>query len=183
MGLAIAKPCKEFYLSTSPKHSVGYEVVASVLPPFDSEAFTAQTLSSPQNLAAILDHTLLRPDSTRSQVLQICHEAAEHGFGSATVNPTWVSLAHSALAGTGVSVGVVVGFPLGSTLSSSKRDETVRVLKHGAEDIDMVLNIGLLKSGQPSDYEAVYNDIPGVVELAPASGPSSKSSSRPACSP
>ncbi len=63
-----------------------------------------------------------------------------------------------------------VGFPLGATLSSSKRDETVRVLKHGAREIDMVLNIGLLKSGQPADYEAVHNDIRGVVELAHQSG-------------
>src|SRR5260370_4970546 len=137
---------------------------------FDAAAFTAHTLSSPQNLAAVLDHTLLKPDATRLQVLQICHEAAEHRFACAMVNPYWVSLAASALNGTGVPVGVVIGFPLGATLSSSKRDATVRVLKHGAHDVDMVLNIGLLKSGQPSDYEAVYNDIHGVVELAHASG-------------
>jgi deoxyribose-phosphate aldolase len=86
------------------------------------------------------------------------------------VNPTWVSLAASALTGTGIPVGVVIGFPLGATLAASKRDETTRVLKHGAHDVDMVLNIGLLKSGQSSDYEAVRQDIRGVVELAHASG-------------
>ncbi len=137
---------------------------------FDPAAFTAHTLSSSQNLAAVLDHTLLKPDATRSQVLQLCHEAAEHRFACAMVNPTWVALAHSALSGTGVPVGVVIGFPLGATLSSSKRDETVRVLKHGAHDVDMVLNIGLLKSGQSADYEAVQQDIRGVVELAHAAG-------------
>ncbi len=86
------------------------------------------------------------------------------------VNPTWVSLAASALQGTGVPVGVFIGFPLGATLSASKRDETIRVLKQGAHDIDMVMNIGLLKSGESSDYEAVRQDIRGVVELAHASG-------------
>jgi deoxyribose-phosphate aldolase len=137
---------------------------------FDAAAFAAHTLSSPQNLAAVLDHTLLKPDATRNQVLQLCHEAAEHRFACAMVNPTWVAVAAAALAGTGIPVGVVIGFPLGATLSSSKRDETTRVIKHGAHDIDMVLNIGLLKSGQPSDYEAVRQDIRGVVDLAHASG-------------
>ncbi len=140
------------------------------LPPYDAAAFTAQALSSPQTFAAILDHTLIKPDATRSQVLQVCHEAAEHRFACAMFNPTWVALAASTLLGTGVPVGVFIGFPLGATLSSSKRDETVRVLKHGARQIDMVLNIGLLKSGQPADYEAVHNDIRGVVELAHNSG-------------
>jgi len=137
---------------------------------FEATAFTAQALSSPGNLAAILDHTLSKPDATRAQVLQHCHEAAEYHFACAMVSPTWVSLAASALQGTGVPVGVFIGFPLGATLSASKRDETIRVLKQGAHDIDMVMNIGLLKSGESSDYEAVRQDIRGVVELAHASG-------------
>jgi deoxyribose-phosphate aldolase len=137
---------------------------------FDAAGFAAQALSSPQNLAAVLDHTVLKPDATRNQVLQLCHEAAEYRFACAMVNPIWVSLAANALSGTGIPIGVVIGFPLGATLSSSKRDETVRVLKHGAHDVDMVLNIGLLKSGQSADYEAVRQDIRGVVELAHGSG-------------
>jgi len=137
---------------------------------YDTAAFATQALSSPANLAAVIDHTLLKPDATRVQVMQLCHEAATHRFACAMVNPTWVSLAVSALTGTGICVGVVIGFPLGATLSSSKRDETVRVLKQGAHDVDMVLNIGLLKSGQASDYEAVKQDIRGVVELAHGSG-------------
>ncbi len=145
-------------------------VAISDLPAFDGAAFAAHTLSSPANLAAVLDHTLLKPEATRSQVLTLCAEAAEHRFACAMVNPTWVSTAVHALAGTGVPVGVVIGFPLGATLSSSKRDETVRVLKLGAHDVDMVLNVGLLKSGQKEDFEAVRQDIRGVVELAHAGG-------------
>jgi deoxyribose-phosphate aldolase len=137
---------------------------------FDAAAFSTHTLSSAQNLAAVLDHTLLKPDATRDQVLRLCHEAAHHRFACAMVNPTWVHLAATALSGTGIPVGVVIGFPLGATLSSSKRDETVRVLKHGAHDVDMVMNVGLLKSAQSADYEAVKQDIRGVVELAHASG-------------
>jgi deoxyribose-phosphate aldolase len=145
-------------------------VAISDLPAFDAAAFAAHTLSSPANLAAVLDHTLLKPEATRSQVLTLCAEAAEHRFACAMVNPTWVSTAVHALAGTGVPVGVVIGFPLGATLSSSKRDETVRVLKLGAHDVDMVLNVGLLKSGQKEDFEAVRQDIRGVVDLAHAAG-------------
>jgi len=137
---------------------------------FEAIAFTAHTLSSPANLAAVIDHTLSKPDATRAQVLQHCHEAAEYRFACAMVSPTWVSFAASALQGTGIPVGVFIGFPLGATLSASKRDETIRVLKQGAHDIDMVMNIGLLKSGESSDYEAVRQDIRGVVELAHASG-------------
>ena len=123
-----------------------------------------------RNLAAVLDHTLLKPDATRAQVIQLCHEAAEHRFACAMVNPTWVATAAETLAGTGIPVGVVIGFPLGATLSASKRDETVRVLKLGAHDVDMVLNVGLLKSGTAADFEAVRQDIRGVVELAHGAG-------------
>jgi len=137
---------------------------------YDASQFAAQTLSSPSALAAVLDHTLLRPDATRSQVIQLCKEAAEHRFACAMVNPTWVATASGALEGTGIPIGVVVGFPLGATLSASKRDETARVVKLGAHDVDMVLNIGLLKSGTREDYEAVRQDIRGVVELAHGAG-------------
>jgi deoxyribose-phosphate aldolase len=137
---------------------------------YDAAGFAAQALSSTATLAAVLDHTLLKPDATRTQVLQICAEAAEHKFACAMVNPAWVATAVHALAGTGVPVGVVIGFPLGATLAASKRDETVRVLKLGAHDVDMVLNIGLLKSGEKEDFEAVKQDIRGVVELAHGAG-------------
>jgi deoxyribose-phosphate aldolase len=137
---------------------------------YDAAEFTRQTLASPAALAEVLDHTLLRPDATRSQVIQLCHEAAEHKFACAMVNPIWTATAVETLSGTGVPVGVVVGFPLGATLPASKRDETARVVKLGAHDIDMVLNIGQLKSGTREDFEAVRQDIRGVVELAHGAG-------------
>jgi deoxyribose-phosphate aldolase len=137
---------------------------------FDANSFAAQTLSSAAALAAVFDHTLLNPESTRTQVIRLCHEAAEHRFACAMVNPTWVAVAAETLAGTGVPVGVVVGFPLGASLSVTKCDETKRVLKLGAHDIDMVLNIGLLKSGTKDDLQAVKRDIHGVAELAHGAG-------------
>ena len=138
--------------------------------PFDAAAFAGHTLSSAATLASVLDHTLLKPEATRAQVIQLCHEAAEHRFACAMVNPFWVSLAAECLAGTSVPVGVVVGFPLGATLSASKREEAARVIKNGAHDVDMVLNIGLLKSGTKEDFDLVRQDIRGVVELAHGSG-------------
>jgi len=137
---------------------------------YDAAAFAAHALSAPENLAAVLDHTLLKPEATRGQVVQLCHEAAEYRFACAMVNPTWVGVAAETLAGTGVPVGVVIGFPLGATLSSSKREEAAAVLKLGAHDVDMVLNVGLLKSGTKEDFEAMKQDIRGVVELAHDAG-------------
>lgn len=137
---------------------------------FDAAAFSAKALSTTSALAAVLDHTLLKPDATRGQVIQLCHEAAEHRFACAMVNPFWVATAVDALQGSGVKTGVVIGFPLGATLSASKRDETARVVKLGAHDVDMVLNIGLLKSGTKEDFEMVRQDIKGVVELAHGGG-------------
>ena len=137
---------------------------------FDASSFATQALSSTAALAAVIDHTLLKPDATRAQVIRLCHEAAEHRFACAVVNPTWVASAVETLAGTGVPVGVVIGFPLGATLAASKRDETARMLKLGAREIYMVLNIGLLKSGTKEDFEVVKQDIRGVVELAHGTG-------------
>lgn len=137
---------------------------------YDANTFATRALSSAEQLAAVIDHTLLKPEATRAQVLQLCQEAASHHFACAVVNPTWVSLAASALTGTGVPVGALVGFPLGASLSASKRDETARVLKHGAQSIDMVMNIGLLKSGTAADFEHVRQDIRGVADLAHGAG-------------
>lgn len=137
---------------------------------YDAAAFATRTLSSSTTLAAVLDHTLLRPEVTRAQIIRLCHEAAEHHFACAVVNPIWVGIAYETLAGTGVRTGTVVGFPLGASLSASKADEAKRILKLGAQDLDMVLNIGLLKSGTRDDYDAVKKDIRGVVELARGAG-------------
>jgi deoxyribose-phosphate aldolase len=137
---------------------------------YDANAFASHALSSAATLASVIDHTLLKPEATRAQIIRLCHEAAEHRFACAMVNPSWVSCAVETLAGTGVHVGVVIAFPLGATLAASKSDETKRVVKSGAHDVDMVLNIGLLKSGSREDYEAVKQDIRGVVEIAHGAG-------------
>ena len=138
--------------------------------PFDAAAAAAQTLSSPAAFAAVFDHTLLKPDATRAQVIRICHEAAEHRFACAMVNPAWVACAVEALAGTNIPVGVVIGFPLGASLTATKLDEAARVLKLGAHDIDMVLNIGQLKSATKEDYDAIKKEIHSVVERVHAEG-------------
>ncbi|HVT99783.1 MAG TPA: deoxyribose-phosphate aldolase [Acidobacteriaceae bacterium] len=134
---------------------------------FDAEAFAQRTLGSKQNLAAVIDHTLLKPEATQEQVIRLCREAAEHRFACAMVNPAWAALAWSELAGTGIPVGVVVGFPLGASLGTTKRDEAAALVKIGAHDIDMVLNVGLLKSGE---NQAVEQDIAGVVEVVHDAG-------------
>ncbi len=114
------------------------EVVAAARGAFDAAAFANKTLETPASLAAVLDHTLLKPEATRDQVLAVCREAAEHHFACAMVNPTWVPLATSILGGTGVPVGVVIGFPLGANLSTTKRDEAREMVKLGARELDMV---------------------------------------------
>ena len=134
---------------------------------FDTTAFAKQALASPQALASVLDHTLLKPEATREQVLKLCAEAAEYRFACAMVNPAWVTTAYAALAGTGVPVGVVVGFPLGANLTTTKREEAAALIRLGARELDMVLNIGLLKSGENA---LVQNDIRGVAEVAHEAG-------------
>ena len=130
---------------------------------FDSAAFTAQTLSSWQSLAAVIDHTLLRPEATRTEVENICNEALRYRFACAMVNPVWASAAVSKLAGTGVPVGVVVGFPFGASLVSTQRQEAAALARLGVRELDMVIPIGQLKSG---NHQAVRQTIHGVAGVA-----------------
>src|SRR5208337_2607212 len=123
---------------------------------YDSAAFAAATLKNWQSLAAVIDHTLLKPDATRSQVESLCKEAVRYRFACAMVNPVWVSTAVGALSGTGVPVGVVIGFPLGASLVSTLRQEAAALSRLGARELDMVIPIGQLKSG---DNRAVQNAI------------------------
>jgi deoxyribose-phosphate aldolase len=123
---------------------------------FDSAAFAAQTLDNWQMLASVIDHTLLKPDATRDQVEILCDEVIRYRFACAMVNPIWVSTAVSVLSGTGIPVGVVIGFPLGASLVSTLRQEATTLVRLGARELDMVLPIGLLKSG---NHEGVYNSI------------------------
>jgi deoxyribose-phosphate aldolase len=130
---------------------------------FDSAAFTAQTLSSWQALAGVIDHTLLKPDASREQIENLCDEALRYRFACAMVNPVWVSAAVSVLSGTGIPVGVVIGFPLGASLVSTLRQESSALIRLGARELDMVLPIGQLKSG---NYHAVHHAIQAVAAVA-----------------
>ncbi len=134
---------------------------------YDAHAFARATLAHWPALAALFDHTLLKPETTREQVIRLCEEAATYRFACAMVNPAWVPLAVSVLAGSGVPVGAVAGFPLGESLSTTKRAETEMLVTLGAREIDMVINIGALKSG---DHARVSEDIRGVVEIAHGGG-------------
>jgi deoxyribose-phosphate aldolase len=130
---------------------------------FDSATFAAQALSSPESLAAVIDHTLLKPEATRSQVEKLCAEALRYRFACAMVNPVWASTAVGVLAGTGVPVGVVVGFPLGASLVSTQRQEAAALTRLGARELDMVIPVGQLKSG---NHHAVQHTIHAVANIA-----------------
>jgi len=114
---------------------------------------------APAGVAAMIDHTLLKPDATREQIEQLCREAAQFGFATVCVNPVWVALCARTLSGSGVGVCSVVGFPLGATTADVKGYETRRAMFDGAREIDMVINVGALKSG---DLRAVEHDIDAV---------------------
>jgi deoxyribose-phosphate aldolase len=114
---------------------------------FDSAAFTRQALADWQALAAVIDHTLLKPDATRDQIECLCDEVIRYRFACAMVNPIWASTAVAMLSGTGIPVGVVIGFPLGASLVSTLRQEAAALARMGARELDMVIPIGQLKSG------------------------------------
>jgi deoxyribose-phosphate aldolase len=118
------------------------------------------TGGAPGGVSTMIDHTLLKPDATRSEIEKLCREAAEFHFATVCVNPAWVKTAASLLRGTGVGVCSVVGFPLGATTGDVKNYETRRAIFDGATEIDMVINIGALKSG---DLRTVERDIESVV--------------------
>src|SRR5581483_5019541 len=114
---------------------------------------------APSGIAAMIDHTLLKPNATRQNIEELCREAAQFSFATVCVNPTWVALCARLLAGSGVGVCSVVGFPLGATTADVKGYETQRAIFDGAREIDMVINIGALKSG---DLARVERDIEAV---------------------
>lgn len=116
-----------------------------------------------RDLAAIIDHTLLKPEATKDQIVKLCEEAMEFGFASVCVNPTYVSLAAGLLKDTPVKVCTVVGFPLGASTPLVKAVEARDAIAAGAREIDMVINVGALKSG---DDDLVGRDIRAVVEAA-----------------
>jgi len=113
----------------------------------------------PTGVAGLIDHTLLKPDATRQELEKLCREAAEFKFATVCVNPTWVPLCAKLLRDTAVGVCTVVGFPLGATSADVKHYETRHVIYDGAREVDMVINIGALKSG---DLRTVERDIEAV---------------------
>jgi deoxyribose-phosphate aldolase len=130
---------------------------------YDAAAFAAAALANWQSLAAVIDHTLLKPEATREQVEFLCAEAIRYRFACAMVNPVWASTAVSKMSGSGVPVGVVIGFPLGTSLVSTLRQEAAALSRLGVRELDMVIPIGLLKSG---DNRAVQNAIHTTANVA-----------------
>src|SRR3954466_13409159 len=120
-----------------------------------------------ERLAAVIDHTLLKSDTTNAQVRQLCSEAVENGFYCVMLSPAHVALASALVAGSSVKVATVVGFPLGASTSGTKRFEALDAIRLGAREIDMVMNIGALKSGDRSRVEA---DMRGMVEVVHDNG-------------
>jgi len=117
--------------------------------------------------ASLIDHTLLKPEAAVSDIKKLCDEAAEFGFASVCVNPVWVKKASEFLKGSGVPVCTVIGFPLGATLPDVKAFEARRAIFNGAEEVDMVINVGALKSG---DDCALEDDIKAVADAAHENG-------------
>ncbi|MCL1950998.1 MAG: deoxyribose-phosphate aldolase [Turicibacter sp.] len=110
-----------------------------------------------------IDHTLLKPDATKAQILTLCAEAKAYDFASVCVNPYWVGLCAKELKGSDVKTCTVVGFPLGATIKEAKAFETKCAVEAGATEIDMVMNVGAARDG---DWLEVFDDIAGVVEAA-----------------
>ena len=133
----------------------------------DRVSYRGQGSEVPMDLAKFIDHTLLKPDATADDIDELCREAEEYGFASVCVNPAWVGRASRNLRGTEVRVASVVGFPFGATLPEIKAMEARRVLRDGASEIDMVINIGALKSGQ---HDVVRTDIAKVSDACHETG-------------
>jgi deoxyribose-phosphate aldolase len=116
-----------------------------------------------QTMAGCIDHTLLKAEATREQIVRLCEEALFFRFAAVCVNPCWVSLAASCLSGSGIRVAATVGFPLGANSTTVKRFEAEEAIRVGAGELETTMNVGALKSG---DREAVLNDVASVVEVA-----------------
>ena len=131
----------------------------------DRVATTLGIAPTDGRLGHMIDHTLLKPDATQDQIAQLCHEARKYSFASVCVNPTNVKLCAQLLKGSSVPVCTVVGFPLGATPTDVKVFETQQAIREGATEVDMVINVGALKS---RDYELVERDIASVARACHA---------------
>jgi len=131
----------------------------------DRIASTLGIMPTDGSLAHMIDHTVLKPETTQDQIAQLCYEARKYSFASVCVNPTHVKLCAQLLEGSGVPVCTVVGFPLGATSTEAKVFETQQAIRDGASEVDMVINVGGLKS---RDYELVERDIASVARTCHA---------------
>lgn len=129
----------------------------------DRVSFHGEAADVPMDLARYIDHTLLRPDASAIEIDELCAEARQYNFASVCINPTWVKRAANNLRGTDVVTCTVIGFPLGANSTAIKAMEARRALRDGAREVDMVLNVGALKSGE---HDLVRDDIAKVAEAA-----------------
>lgn len=140
------------------------EIIKSIL---DQANNFVPPLESPElskiELAKFIDHTLLKPDATENDIMKLCNEAIEFNFYSVCINPVWVELCFNQLKSSDVKVCTVIGFPLGSNKTEIKLKEAEKAISDGAEELDMVINIGKLKS---SDFNYVFNEIKALADLS-----------------
>jgi deoxyribose-phosphate aldolase len=129
----------------------------------DRVSFHGDATEVPLDLARYIDHTLLKPEASAADIDKLCTEAKDYHFASVCINPTWVKRAAESLRGTDVVTCTVIGFPLGANTTAIKAMEARRALREGAREVDMVLNVGAMKSG---DYDLVRDDIAKVAEAA-----------------
>jgi len=130
-------------------------------------ALTSERVPFDASLASIIDHTLLLPEATRQQIEQLCDEATTYGFATVCVNPSFVGICARRLDGSKVKVCTVIGFPFGATTSEVKAFEAAEAIQDGAQEVDMVINIGMLKTGEDG---FVSSDIESVVAVAKQHG-------------
>lgn len=130
---------------------------------FDAAGFTRDAMANWQAVAAVIDHTLLKPEATREQVESLCDEVVRYRFACAMVNPVWASTAVGMLSGSGIPVGAVIGFPFGASLVSTLRQEAAALARVGVRELDMVIPIGQLKSG---NHHAVEHTIRAAANVA-----------------
>lgn len=135
----------------------------SVRPAIQRHVEKTKTIKKPLDLAPLIEHTLLKPETTRRDIMRLCKETNQFHFCGVCVNPVFVKEAKKQLSGTDCLVITVVGFPLGANVTDTKVEETKHVIALGANEVDMVISLGALKDG---DYRTVYEDIRAVVEFA-----------------
>ena len=164
-ALRTADPCADCHGSCA-AHSPD-KVRRVVANGADRVSFNGHGSEVPTDLAKYIDHTLLKPDATAGDIDQLCAEAIEYRFASVCVNPTWVKRAAQNVRGSDVKVASVIGFPFGATPPEIKAMEARRAIRDGAREIDMVINIGALKSG---DHELARKDIAKVSDACHEAG-------------